>query len=122
MGTKQIIITQRGSVRVSLGNNEPRQVLEVLPNTASKIEVFISKPSVINTNLYTRELAIINGYVHSQDLESAVWVVNHSFDKYPSVIAVDSSKKEIIGDVRFLDRDTLSITFSQPITGYAYIN
>lgn len=61
-------------------------------------------------------------YTHTQATVSAVWVVPHNLEKFPSIETVDSSLEEIEGEVTHVDNDNLYITFNQPVSGFAYVN
>lgn len=58
----------------------------------------------------------------NQVASSSVWEVNHSLNKFPSVSVVDSGGTAVIGDVDYIDSNNLTITFSIPFSGKAYMN
>lgn len=61
-------------------------------------------------------------YVHSQLVASAVWIVAHGLDAFPSVTVVDSAGTVVQGDIVYLDTSTIRLTFSAPFGGAAYVN
>lgn len=61
-------------------------------------------------------------YIHIQGMASAVWTVTHNLGKYPSVTVVDSANTVIIGEVLYLDLNTVRLSFSAPFCGSAYFN
>jgi len=61
-------------------------------------------------------------YTHSQTTASTIWTVTHNLAKFPSIETVDSSLEEIAGEVTHVDNDNLTITFNQPVSGFAYVN
>ena len=61
-------------------------------------------------------------YVHNQNVASAVWTVNHNLDKYASVSVVDSGYTAVNGLVEYINTNSLTITFSAPFSGKAFIN
>lgn len=61
-------------------------------------------------------------YVHDQMTASAVWTVTHGLNGYPNVTAIDSADSEIVGDLLYLDNNTVRITFASGTTGKAYIS
>lgn len=61
-------------------------------------------------------------YIHDQSTPSATWTVSHNLGKFPSVTIVDSANSEIIGEVNFVNNTTLTLSFSAPFSGKAYIN
>lgn len=61
-------------------------------------------------------------YVHTQLSPSASWLVTHNLSKFSSVTVVDSANTVVVGDVTFNSINQLTITFSAPFSGKAYIN
>jgi len=61
-------------------------------------------------------------YVHDQQVASSTWVVNHNLSKFASVGIVDTAGDEVEGEVRHNSDNQVTITFSSPISGKAYIN
>lgn len=61
-------------------------------------------------------------YVHDQQVSSSSWVVSHNLNKFASVNIVDTANSEVIGEVTYNNTNQLTITFSAPISGKAYIN
>lgn len=61
-------------------------------------------------------------YVHNQPSSSATWSVAHNLDKYPSVSVVLSTNVQGYGKVTHIDKNNLTIDFSGPETGKAYMN
>lgn len=58
----------------------------------------------------------------NQSTASAFWTINHNLNKYPSVIVIDSVGDEIEGDVSYVNKNTITITFSAAFSGKAYLN
>lgn len=61
-------------------------------------------------------------YVHDQQVASNSWVVPHSLNKFPSVSVVNTANQTIVGDITYNSLNQLTITFTSPISGKAYIN
>ena len=45
-------------------------------------------------------------------LPSAVWTVAHGLGGFPNVTAIDSADSEIVGDLLYIDNNTVQITFA----------
>lgn len=58
----------------------------------------------------------------TQGIPSATWTINHDLDKFPSVTVVNESKEVMIGNIQYVNNNTVIITFSAPFSGYAYLN
>jgi len=61
-------------------------------------------------------------YVHDQTQASAAWLIQHNLGKLPSVSVVDSAGNIVVGDVRYLDINSILISFIAPFCGKAYLN
>lgn len=61
-------------------------------------------------------------YVHTQSSPSSSWSINHNLGKYPSVTIVDTAGSEVEGNVTHTGPNGLTITFTAPFSGKAFIN
>jgi len=61
-------------------------------------------------------------YAHNQTIASDAWVVNHDLNKYPSVTITDSANDQVEGEIHYNGVNSLTVTFSAPFAGKAYLN
>ena len=61
-------------------------------------------------------------YEHDQPVASATWTVTHSLGKYPSVSVVDSAGDVVVGEINYVNNNSLTINFSSAFSGKAYLN
>lgn len=61
-------------------------------------------------------------YEYTQSTASLLWEINHNLGKHPSVNVVDSNGDSVIGELVYSTDNSLSIKFSTPISGIAYLN
>jgi hypothetical protein len=61
-------------------------------------------------------------FVYTQAVASASWNVVHNLDKFPSVSIVDDDNNQVYGSVVYNTVNDLTITFTAPFSGKAYIN
>jgi hypothetical protein len=61
-------------------------------------------------------------HVHTESVPTAVWTIAHNLNCRPHVTVVDSADSVILGDVAYLDDDTLRVTFSGAFSGKAYVS
>jgi hypothetical protein len=61
-------------------------------------------------------------YTHTQNVSSATWVVTHNLGKFPAVSIVDTGNNEVVGDVVYVNQNSLTLNFSAPFSGKAYCN
>jgi hypothetical protein len=57
-----------------------------------------------------------------QGVASAIWLINHNLHRRPSVTIVDSTWRQVHGQVEYLDDETIRLTFSAAFSGEAYLN
>lgn len=61
-------------------------------------------------------------YVYNQLIASVTWNIDHNLNKFPSVTIVDSGENIVTGDVIYVNKNRLSINFTAPFSGVAYLN
>ena len=61
-------------------------------------------------------------YIHDQSIPASTWSITHNLNKYPSVTIVDPANSEIIGEVVYVNTNTLTLTFSASFSGKAFLN
>lgn len=61
-------------------------------------------------------------FVYTQAVASAVWNIEHNLDKFPSVSVVDDDNNQVYGSVTYNTVNDLTITFTAPFAGKAYMN
>ena len=57
-----------------------------------------------------------------QATASDTWVIAHLLGKFPAVTVVDSAGSEVEGSINHTDVNNLTISFSAPFTGKAFLN
>jgi hypothetical protein len=63
-----------------------------------------------------------DNYIFDKQVASATWVILHNMGKFPSVTIVDTANDEIDAEVKHNSNTQLTITFSAPVSGKAYLN
>lgn len=61
-------------------------------------------------------------YTFTQGTPSALWTIVHNLGKFPSVSVVDSAESIVQGAVTYINSNQLSIQFSAPFSGQAFLN
>lgn len=79
---------------------------------------------VFNLGTYFLESGILGGVSKQVAFPSAsaVWSIQHNYNRYPSITTVDSSGNVVVGDIIYDDSNTITVTFSAPFSGVAYLN
>jgi hypothetical protein len=60
-------------------------------------------------------------YTHNQPAASDTWVITHPLGGYPSVTIVDSANTVVIGTVEYNSTSQVTVSFSVPFSGNAYL-
>jgi hypothetical protein len=76
----------------------------------------------LTANQKSALLSFKENFVHNQLLAAAVWNITHNLGKYPSVTVVDSAGTVVVGEIEYLDLNSIRITFTAEFSGKAYFN
>ncbi len=60
-------------------------------------------------------------HVHVQASPSDTWVITHPLGGRPSVTVVDSAATTVIGEVKYDSDSQITVTFTAPFSGSAYL-
>lgn len=61
-------------------------------------------------------------FVYEQKEPAATWTIKHNLNKYPSITVVDSAGTVVMGEYNFVDKTTITCTFSGAFSGICYLN
>ena len=61
-------------------------------------------------------------FIYTQSVASDTWIITHNLGKYPSVSVVDTAKTGVYGNIDYINANELTITFSAPFSGQAFMN
>lgn len=67
-------------------------------------------------------LSFKENFVHNQLLAADTWNITHNLGKHPSVTVVDSAGTVVVGEIKYLDLNSIRITFTAEFSGKAYFN
>jgi len=62
------------------------------------------------------------GYVHNQDIISDEWTISHGLGFIPNITVVDNNGKVVEGSYHYPDSITVVATFTEPVSGKAYLS
>ena len=119
-----------GTFNVGINNDQKQLVGEmgVVNATSNNYNDLSNKPSINGVilvgNKTGAELGIVNdkNFVYNQATSSDVWEITHNLDKYPAVTVVDSGGSVVIGEVVYINKNNVRITFTSAFSGKAYFN
>lgn len=118
-------------INFTLEDNSPTMNINLgdagLPG-GTDYDMLRNKPSINNIllqgNKSLDDLGIVNDktYYFIQNIPSNEWVITHNLNKYPAVTVLDSAASEVIGEVDYVDINTLKIKFKGEFSGSATLN
>lgn len=100
----------------------------VVNATSNNYNDLSNKPSINGVilvgNKTGAELGIISDkeFVYNQVTSSDIWEITHNLNKYPAVTVVDSGGSVVIGEIVYIDKNNVRITFTSAFSGKAYFN
>lgn len=61
-------------------------------------------------------------FTYTPDDSIAVWDITHNLGFYPSVRVINALGTEFFGDITYTNTDQLTVTFTAPVYGTAYLS
>lgn len=68
------------------------------------------------------EIVDLVSYTHNQSAVSSSWTINHNLNFYPNVTVYDSAGTMVEAAVTHVNPASLTIVFSDPISGKAHLS
>ena len=102
----------------------PTKFIELLDTpetygTAGQIPIMDSTgTALVWSDIHTED----KHYTHDQGMPALVWAVVHNLDKYASAVVADSAGTIVIGQIDYIDLNSITITFNASFSGSAFIN
>ena len=123
-------IISGGTFNVEINNDQKQLVgkMGVVNATSNNYNDLSNKPSINGVilvgNKTGTELGIVNdkNFVYVQATSSDIWEITHNLNKYPAVTVVDSGGSVVIGEIVYIDKNNVRITFTSAFSGKAYFN
>jgi hypothetical protein len=104
---------------ISLGYNYPGGTQNIIDvNTGGCLTRINLNPTITIDNSTSGGGA---NYTHVQSVAAVTWTINHGLGFIPNVFVLDGNGVELIGTVDSATATTLVISFSQAVSGTAYL-
>lgn len=84
--------------------------------------IIVGEGLTINDNGVLSSTNCDKTFVYNQLSASAIWIIQHNLEKYPSVDVVDSAGTVVVGEVEYIDLNTIEVSFIGAFSGTAYLN
>ena len=123
-------IISGGTFNVGISNDQKQLVgqMGIVNATSNNYNDLSNKPSINGVilvgNKTGTELGIVNdkNFVYVQATSSDIWEITHNLNKYPAVTVVDSGGSVVVGEIVYIDKNNIRITFASAFSGKAYFN
>ena len=103
---------------VTMETSEDPQVVEV---TITEPEVTVIGSAAVGPRGLSGNAAV-QSYVHTQDIPSDTWTIEHNLGFRPAVTVVDSTHRVVEGGVEYVNNETVVASFEAAFGGYAYLS
>lgn len=64
----------------------------------------------------------LGSFTHNQTTAATEWTITHNMGKNPSVTIVDSANTYVVGEVDYINDNSLRVSFKNAFKGKAYLN
>lgn len=113
-------------VQIGLSSTQIQQIQAAYDESITGINI-TSTPTDHTITLLRRNASSLQdsfsyAYIHTQTIPSDTWTVNHNLGKYPSVTTTNENNEEVIGDVEYINLNTVVLKFNGGFSGKAYLN
>lgn len=88
----------------------------------SAYEIWLDMGNTGTPQNFLDSLGTDKHYTHTQYIPSNEWIIHHQLNKFPSVTVIDSADIVVVGEIQYIDKDNVKITFSGSFGGKAYLN
>lgn len=61
-------------------------------------------------------------YTHTQGVASNSWAIAHNLNFYPNLTVQDSAGNIVEGEINYIDKNSLEVSFSAAFSGKAYLS
>lgn len=86
--------------------------------TSADIQGLLDRMVVLESQINEVDLH----FVYIQDSPALVWNIEHNLGKNPSVRIEDTTGADIIGEIDYINNNTIRIQFAVSVAGTAYLN
>lgn len=92
--------------------------------TSSTTLAFTPTSEITSTTVQgaIEEVRAKSKYVHTQASAATVWSVTHNLKFYPNVSIVDSALSHVMGEVTYINENSLTVSFTSAFSGKAFLS
>jgi RNA:NAD 2'-phosphotransferase (TPT1/KptA family) len=101
-------------------SNVPNQV-HIHEDTPNQVIVNQDAPNQVVVRFAGAASANTRRHIHTQASASSVWTINNTLGGKPSIMVVDTADTVVTGEVTYNSNSQVTVTFTVPFSGYAYL-
>jgi hypothetical protein len=113
--------TYKGLIKTS-DNNELSGSKQLSDGNGNLLPITVSTSTVALTGTVTSNGESLTSFTHNQTTTATSWTITHNMGKYPSVTIVDSANTYVVGQVDYINNNSLTVSFKSAFKGKAYLN
>ena len=92
------------------------------PDNSLRVKM-LEREQTINTTIIGNYIGTVDKYFcHTQIIPSDVWIIYHGLNKKPAIMVVDSADSVVIGEIIYIDNNSVELRFNGAFSGAAYFN
>ena len=114
------VIVNEDSANLVLVNQETPNNVIVNEDTVNRVVVEQDAANLVTVRLSTNA-GNTRRQIHTQAVAASEWVVTHTLGGRPSIVVVDSAGTVVIGEVQYDSNTQITVSFTVPFSGYAYL-
>jgi hypothetical protein len=103
-----------------MSNSVPNQV-NVYQDQPNRVLVDELQPNHVLVRTTDSLSVTTRRHVHTQNTSSSTWTITHDLGGRPSVTIVDTAGTVVIGEVSYESDTEITVSFTAPFSGYAYL-
>lgn len=104
-------------------NYATKEYVDTRTGTASQI-IFAPTSEISATDVQSaiEEVRAKSKYVHTQASAATTWAITHNLKFYPNVSIVDSALSHVMGEVTYINENSLTVSFTSAFSGKAFLS
>ncbi len=113
--------TYKGLIKTS-DSNELSGSKQLSDGNGNLLPITVSTSTVALTGTVTSNGESLTSFTHNQTTTATSWTITHNMGKNPSVTIVDSANTYVVGEIDYINNNSLTVSFKSDLKGKAYLN
>ena len=117
---RECLLTQSNQLLKIVGHEN--LLVRPTAGNGNLLPITVSTSTVALTGTVTSNGESLTSFTHNQTTTATSWTITHNMGKNPSVTIVDSANSYVIGEVDYINNNSLTVSFKSAFKGKAYLN